>query len=50
MYIEDSDASFGGDTLFAHNTAGSGGTREPYMRLCESQVTSNKTHSRERMF
>ena len=41
--VYDSNASFGGETVFANNTAEIGGTTVTCTRFCESQVTTNKT-------
>ena len=44
VYIsDDSNASFGGETVFANNTADFGGTAVTCTRCYESQVTTNKT-------
>ena len=44
VYVDgDSNASFVGETVFANNTARSGGTKVACTRLYESQMTMNKT-------
>ena len=44
IYIsDDSNASFGEETVFANNSAERGGTTVTCARFCESQVTTNKT-------
>ena len=51
VYIDEgSNASFGGETMFANNTSDIGGTMVTYTRLKESQMATNKTFSRKRMF
>ena len=48
--VYNSNASFGGETVFANNTAETGGTTEVYTRLKEPQMTTNKTYFRKGMF
>ena len=51
VYISsDSNASFGGETVFANNSAGIGGTTVTCTRLNESQMKTNETSSRKGMF
>ena len=46
VYInQGSNASFGGETVIANNTAEIGGTTVTCTRLYESQMTTNKTSS-----
>ena len=51
VFIEDgSNVFFGGETVFANNTAGVGGTTVTCTWLDEPQMTANNTSSRKRMF
>ena len=42
LIVGDSNASFGGETVFANNTAEFGGMTVTCKRLYEPQVTTNK--------
>ena len=46
----DSNASFGGETVFLNNAAEIGGKTVTCTRLNESQMTTNETSSRKGVF
>ena len=48
--LDDSNASFGGETVFANNSAEFGGKTATCRRLNESQMTADETSSRKGMF